>query len=141
MVQSYLQFTATYMLPAFVVVGFLLACYILSVSLRLNYLLFVKHGRLMLVPSSNHGYQGTYTRFSEIVREEGYTLASSDGNYYCWLSCVLWALLALGLSAVVCWLWPIVLLLVCPMVAVFLLASKKRKKKVFLEKLRGWHDA
>lgn len=110
--------------------------YVLFSSLKLNYYYYIKHGQVVLFcdVSTEHDYKA---RIKKIAKEHNIWF---DHEFLPWIQAFIFSIISCVVIFLLALIWPITSITVLPLFIVKLIAYRKRKKIVFLQKLEGKND-
>lgn len=128
----YWMITKSYAIPGGLIIMSAIALYIMGASLRLNYHYYIKHGQFVFF--TGEGTREYKKKITEVSQEHKISL---DDDLLPWIQ----ALIGIGLQAIIvllfAFIWPLTLITVMPLAVVRLIAFRKRKKTLFVQKLEG----
>lgn len=127
---SFYPLTMVYAATIFVGCAIIVSLYYIFQSLRFNYHYYIRYGEFLIRIVDNHDYKAL-ERMGEIKNQMRYTGPVE------WLLVLLVSIGAIVCGGLLAAVWPVAAIAILPLAITRLLASRKRTKAVFTEKLKG----
>ena len=119
-------------------ITFLVMAYVgLSYSIRFNYHLYIKHGEFSLIGTDDLEKREHRKEIADFLIEEKKSKMAADFGDAPWLLMIFLLGLVAACLLIATILWPISFIGFGPFGLIKLVAYKKRKKQIFIDKLEG----
>ena len=127
--------TKAYAISSSIILMVATTAYILFYSLRLNYHHYLKHGYFVFFCDGTAG--AMYDQIESIAKKHNIWL---DPEFLPWVHAFVTSVVMCFVIFVLSLIWPITLIIILPLIIIRLIAYRKRRKIVFLQKLEGKND-